>query len=788
MSDNHHPLVKPNSSAEVIAFEEQPTRQTPRPHHPNTKKLFISLRWRFLFPLFTILLIISLIGSYSIAYALTDAQDDNETNDLLIASDSVNQQVIRWEQQQQTELFRIASTEGVSENVAAKNADALLRLIQPLVTLSTLDIVLVTDQGGVEILGLQRVQRNETWDYSVSEKTDLQGLSTVQTALIQTAPSSEIIRGPQGLVLLIAQPIFSPANEVMGVIAVGSRLDLALVEFQTGSGVDLTLFDKTGARILTTLPDNETLLNQLFISTVTVKQAQSSVNQIPIEAIILNGKRYQVAYQPLIVHGTTLGILGIYRPSSAAFVNSVARQVFSLFVAMVVGSMLIFGYGATARLIERLSRIQETVDALAQGAKGLRTGMVANDEIGRLATTIDTYANRNEQNLDNLTANLRLLHRENAHLTAIIESLPDGLIVLDIDGRVLLMNTAARRLVGGMRTIRNASLNQLTAAVTDTLGPALAPGLYSLGDPTRLIHQEKMLQANAAALISVTGKRLGTVVTIRDVTDEIQVQQRQEALFEKLSQEVQLPMAHVAQDAALQAVNSQNRHKAGTGDALLDFAREIARNARSMQRIVAELKEVNALNPNEIARSQTPLLLSDLIWNVAAQWKPIAEAVNIEIELQVPHEAWYILGDERRLRWALGNIVDNAIKYSLPNTQIQLIGRGLANDIGYIAVVDHGVGIQSDDLPNIFQRFYRGKPLTPDGTLITTPGTGQGLYLARHVIQTHGGEINVQSRVGIGTTIQVKLPLTSPTSFVLPATHHQMDVLGITQQPKTQQD
>jgi signal transduction histidine kinase len=393
--------------------------------------------------------------------------------------------------------------------------------------------------------------------------------------------------------------------------------------------------------------------------------------------------------------------------------------------------------------------------------------MKPTDEIGVLATAIDTYADLIEQRTDNLVASLRRQYRENAHLTAIIESLADGLIVLDIDGRVLMMNSAARRLIGGMKTIRTASLNQLTAAMTDTLGPALAPGLYSLGDPTRLIHNEKMLQAQAAAIVAISGKRLGTVITLRDVTSEIQTQQQQEALLEKLSQEIQLPMAHIAQDAALEAVDIQRQKttKESEGDSLLNFAREIARNARAMQRIVAELREVSILSPSEIAHNQSPFLLSELLWNVAAQWKPIAAAVDIDIELEVPDNASYILGDERRLRWALGNIVDNAIKYSLPTNKIKIIGREDKNDMVYIAIIDDGVGIQPEDLPNIFQRFYRGKPMASDGSTITTPGTGQGLYLARHVIRAHGGEIQVKSLPRVGTTVQVKLPLTSSVAF-----------------------
>jgi signal transduction histidine kinase len=158
-----------------------------------------------------------------------------------------------------------------------------------------------------------------------------------------------------------------------------------------------------------------------------------------------------------------------------------------------------------------------------------------------------------------------------------------------------------------------------------------------------------------------------------------------------------------------------------------------------------------------------------LLWGVAAQWKRAAAAAEVLLEVKLPAEACYVLGNERRLRWAIGNIVDNAIKFSPSNSTVQITGREQTDGgMALIEVADQGVGILPSDLPHIFERFYRGKPTLPDGVVIATPGTGQGLYLAQKIVRAHSGEIRLESVAGLGTTVHVTLPLTAPVTLEIP--------------------
>ncbi len=753
--ENHPALHFENqTTSPIIPFRAKPIQ-------PSSD--FVSLRTRLLVPLFAVMLVIVTTGAYLVSQNLTRSQEDDEVRDLLVRSQTISTQTAQLGMDMRDEIRRIAFTSGVRENVAAQNGTALQTLIEPLAELANLDLVIVTGADSQEILSLQWVEV----DYTVAERSDVSGLEPIFAAMRQSQqPRSGFVQTGQGVMLLTSGPIFSPTDQMMGIVTVGRRLDHVLEALDDPRTENLTLFAGDGRLLRTTLPDNEAVLNSLHLPLETVNQTLGLVGQVPTENITLDGDRYQAAYVPFIVDTEPIGVMGIYLPSYAPYSGDMARQLTSLSFASLAAAILIVFYLFTARLLSRVNRVKRTAEALAAGQLDARSRLRANDEIGVLGGALDHFADVMAQQNDLMVKSLRRERRENARMAAILESLPDGLIVLDMDGRVLMMNTQARNLIGGVRTLRSASFQQLTAATTETLGPALAPGLYAMGQPVPVLHQDRILESQVATIVTVTGGRLGKLVTLRDITETVRREQRHDELVEKLSDEIHLPVSHVAQDAALRAVDLRGTP---TSESLMLFAREIARNARAMQRIIGELRELNTINRQDLERGQKPILLSDLIWRVAAQWKKAAAAAEVLLEVKLPTETCYVLGDERRLRWAIGNVVDNAIKYSPPNSAIHIKAIEQAEkSTALIRVEDQGVGILAHDLPNIFQRFYRGTPTLPDGNVIETPGTGQGLYLSRKIVRTHGGEMTLESTAGQGTVVTMTLPLTSPVTLEMP--------------------
>lgn len=754
-------LIVPEQS-----FEEQKTHLDLPGATKSTRKWFISLRWRLLIPLVSLVLMIVTTGAYGIGRSLAQNQDKVKTEDLLVNAQEVTNQTSDYGNTQQDILYWMMSTERVRESIAAGNSENLHTLLEPIAALNEVDLVLVADGKSEEILGLQRTtNENSTADYAITQHTDLLSVRAITMSIEGQKTTSSLVRTNQGVMLLTARPVFTPSGQLMGLVAIGQQLSDVLNTVVAGDAVDVAVFDAEGKLVRTTLPDDEKVLKMLSIDKLTVRQAVSTPGQVPVESLALDGTRYQVAYVPMMVNGEVLGVIGVYQTSGGVFSTDVARHLAGLMAASLAAVMVIVGFLFSNRLINRIERVRTTVDALTLGQRRLRSNLKATDEVGRLAQSVDAYAQLMEMQTDGLVASLRQQRQANARLTAVIESLPDGLVVLDVDGQVMMMNTMARKMIGSEDTLRTASLRQLTAAMTDTLGPALAPGLHALGSPIQFAHEARILQAQGAALVSVDGQRMGTVVIFRDITQQIRDEQEREHLLERMAQDVHLPLNHLAQDSAMKAVDLQGT---STSESLLVFARDMARNARTLQRLINEIREVSTLSPRTVEHSQTPISLSEFVWNVAAQWQPVAKSTSIALEIEVPRSAHYVLGDEGRLTWAIGNLVDNAIKYSPPRSQIRLVVEvNEERDIATIQVVDNGYGIDLDEIEHVFERFYRGHPRTAEGVTVMKPGTGQGLYLARNVIQAHGGRIELKSAAGVGTAVAVHLPLTSEVTLEL---------------------
>jgi two-component system sensor histidine kinase VicK len=415
-----------------------------------------------------------------------------------------------------------------------------------------------------------------------------------------------------------------------------------------------------------------------------------------------------------------------------------------------------------------VERVTAVAQALAGGNPTARTSMQPTDEIGVMGRALDRYADYVQEHQDALRVTLRRQRRESEYLLAVLETMPDGVIAQDQDGHVVVMNEKAKAMLGSQTSLQNAGFRNLTASVTDRLGAALAPGIYALGNPHRVELDGKMLTAQAAAILNIADQRVGTVIVLRDVTDAVRRERQQEALLRKLEVEIQRPLAE-AERAQVTATS-----------ALGTAARGLSRHAVALQKLIVEMREVTMPDAPDTREMQRALYLDTLVWSIANEWRQVAVAANLALEVKIEKSGLHILGDERRLRWAIGNIIDNAIKYTAPGGKCTLEVNGELNGRVLMRVRDNGVGIPREELSQVFTRFYRGNPTTQDGRVIRVPGTGQGLSITKQIIESHGGLIQIKSRPGVGTAVYFALPLTAEVGYVLPLLTDDIDLEGET--------
>jgi signal transduction histidine kinase/HAMP domain-containing protein len=704
-------------------------------------------------PLLVVLLPVAMLSTYAVTDSVARGIRDSQINELIAATHALNERAVALGDILRREAERAAFTQGVPSFIQANNSAALAALLRPLAAAGDLDYLIVGSDNGREVVGLEHSGNA----YRISQGTLLNQLGFVDGILSGgQASTSGIVRTTDGYGLFAAVPVQRRGvdSQLAGVAVTGIRLARALGTLRDTDLSQVALFGPKGELLDTTFAaDQAGVVATLKDIGPRLLASAGSVTVINLQS---GETQYQAAYLPFVNDGQTLGILALLRPNTLWVATDRSRQTLSLAFSAAAGGVLIVAFIGVSLTVRRLEHITRTARALAAGDMHARTGLDPGDEVSELGRAIDVYAQRVQKRHDALEALLREQRGESARLMAVLEAIPDGIIVQDLDSRVVLMNDHALILLGSQRVFRSSPLNELTAIVTDTLGAALAPGIYSLGDPQRVPLDGRVLHAQAAAILSTVNTRIGTVIVLRDITEEVQREQAREALLAQMAREARPPLP------------AASKHPE---DTLQLFVQEINRNAIALQRMITEIRELSTFDARSVQQSQQALSAESLVWHVASEWQPTAQAARISLHVVVLRRGLLVLGEERRLRWAIGNLVDNALKYTQARGHVTLMLTATDDEkYAQLSISDTGVGISDHDLPHVFTRFYRGKPLARNGQVIQTPGSGQGLFVARRVIEAHGGLITLTSTPGRGTEVTFTLPLTASVQMDLSGT------------------
>ncbi len=689
----------------------------------TTQSPFISWRWLTGLALMGVLLVVLMTLAYVLAGDSGPGTQGWQANVLWENSRIINQRLLLLADEQRQQAQRIASTNGIL------TADGDLPQLAEQAKSSSL---IVLDAQGLERAGIYRTAGAD--GYGPVPAVNWPDVPLVQNLLQTGSVQTGLVQTPAGYLLVSGARVVVD-NLTSGVVLVGQEMAALLASLPDSAAVELAFYDSNQQMIQTTLDGANPGLT-------------AGAAGVP-QTINLGGQDYAALYEPVVVDGNAIGTIGILLPETAANGGMISRQTSGLLLAGLVAAVIIGVFLLINRLLSQVQRVTRTAEALAAGEITARTSMRPGNEIGRLGYALDQYATLAEERQDLLRADLRRQRREVTYLLSVLESLPDGAVVLDMDGHVILMNERARGLLGSQQVNQEKDIQTLTALVTDMLGPSLAPGIYSLGSPHRLDVAGRLLSAQAAAVMTLTDQRVGTVVILRDITEDVRRERTREQMLAQITETVEQPLD--------QLVTNQTGRDAGLGD----FAREIKQHALSLHRLVLEMRELTDHNLQDLPEnSQQVIPLDTLVWSVANEWRQIAQANNLTLHVMIDRNGLQVPGNERRLRWALGNLVDNAVKYTPPGGDLTLeIRDDVSEGLAHLRIRDNGVGIARDELPLVFERFYRGNPVTKEGRVIRMPGTGQGLSTAQQIFEAHGGSLNIKSRQGVGTAAYINLPL-----------------------------
>lgn len=338
-----------------------------------------------------------------------------------------------------------------------------------------------------------------------------------------------------------------------------------------------------------------------------------------------------------------------------------------------------------------------------------------------------------------------------AELDSLMSSMAEGVLALDREERVLLMNRSAARMLGLKQALnpgqpwwedlRFPELERALRASLAGAGPEAFDARPPLGDGS-------LLSISVNALIGA-GERKGAVVVLSDVTAMRQLEQMRIDFVANVSHELRTPLSIVL--GALETIGD-----ASTDTASRERFLEIAgRNARRLHAIVTDLLDLSTIESQGASMPLEELPLERPIRAAAAALQGAAElkAVRLELDSKLRGSEHRIQGNAQRLEQVFTNLIENAIKYTPAGgeVRVRLIEHAQHFEV---EVRDSGIGIPREHLHRIFERFYRvDRARSRD-----MGGTGLGLAIVKHVVKAHGGQVEAESTEGSGTTFRVEFP------------------------------
>jgi two-component system phosphate regulon sensor histidine kinase PhoR len=402
----------------------------------------------------------------------------------------------------------------------------------------------------------------------------------------------------------------------------------------------------------------------------------------------------------------------------------------------------------TRSLTSPIERLRRMTARVASGDLSYRTSIRREDELGDLANSLNSMATQLETRANQLRVEVERSAR-------VLESMGEGVLLIDADGHLLRCNPAAERILGA----KLAGMEGQPFVFAARSFPSRALSLKAQEAGKAITEAVELPGGRTLAVEIVPIASLGldepqTLFVMRDETSRRALERVRRDFATNVSHELKTPLAGLSllAETLEHAVREDPEEAAKFVDRLV---MEISRLKVLTNDLLtlSRLEDPDATVISDFAAVDIGLLAED----VAEELEPVAAARDHEIVRRIVSEA-PTLGDEIALRTMVRNLLDNAIRYTDPGGHIQLEVKEESDSVGaewiVLSVRDDGMGIPQADQQRIFERFYR----VDRARSRETGGTGLGLSIVRHVAVRHGGSVEVESTLGVGSTFTVRLP------------------------------
>ena len=485
------------------------------------------------------------------------------------------------------------------------------------------------------------------------------------------------------------------------------------------------------------------LVSQVIKTGESTKQIQNNTD---------SNKRVWIYVSPVKKDNEVVGVISLM-----ADIESVYQEVNSISKIFIVGTILsilittVIGFVASKTVTSSIEKMSSQVKKMALGNYGTVVGIDTDDEIGDLAKVFNQISKRIEEEQ-------AVTETERRKLATIIESMMDGIITTDNNGRIILINTSAEDMLGGrndeifigkdvlkiLNITEYESIEEILEAEDSLLVNA------SKSDEELLLRAEisKIEKEDKEDLTQMSTELEGYIIVLYDVTDQERQEKERREFVSTVSHELRTPLTTM--NSYIEALEEGVLEDKELAPQFIDT---IHKETTRMIRMVNELMQLGKMDIKEEHYEKEFIDINKMLEQITDRFALTHPEKNFI--KHIPKSPIFVEGDQDKLTQVFDNIVNNAIKYSPDGKNITVrVRQNYHHNRVSISIKDEGVGIPLVHIDKIFNRFYR----VDKSRQRSMGGTGLGLALAKTIVDAHKGRIWAQSREGYGSIIFVTLP------------------------------
>lgn len=496
-----------------------------------------------------------------------------------------------------------------------------------------------------------------------------------------------------------------------------------------------------------------------WVSSTTNKQFQNmerswfendvEVNQVISQRENLNKQMYIDSYDiDIMMVGTPIpnyaGAVYIYQ-SLDVIEQTKAETTRIIFLAAGIAIVLttIFAFFLSTRITAPLIRMREAAIDLTRGEFNTKVPILTNDEIGELGIAFNKMGKQ-------LNFHIHALRQEKEQLASIVSSMADGVLTLNRQGDIIMINPTAQQFIEDCHFERHGDQSDENLPLPEELEDVLNQIIR--GDQEVL--QEVSLQGRNWVMIMTPlydqDNVRGAVAVIRDMTEERRLDKLRKDFIANVSHELRTPISLLQgySEAIVDDIAESKEEKN-------ELAQIIHDESLRMSRLVNELLDIARMEAGHIQLNYEEVHVDEFVRRIIHKFQGIASDHDIALNYQSHIKQPVVTIDADRIEQVFTNLIDNAIHHTKSGGQVNVVVHSNEQEIS-VEIKDSGTGIPEDDLPFIFERFYKtDKARTRDGS---KKGTGLGLPIAKNIVSAHQGTIIAKSKTGQGTTFSFTIP------------------------------